>query len=1220
MWKHRLRGSVFFCLIAVAATPVVSQLGFEEVPWAGVQIVNPIDTVHAVAIYACPADSSDDLPYSWASVWDTTPDVASIPNYYKDVSFGKHRLTGDPYGRDSTHCFVSFPYTGVAVGDSGEAVTTTNLETWQERNTGTETCVNAVSFSDAYRGFAVGDSGLILRTTDHGVSWTTQTSPTAIHLNGVHSHRRSVHEAFAVGDSGTILGTADAGHTWTAQTCSVEVDLHGVSFTPETQFYDPSGKRGVAVGDSGAIVVTSSSGAHWLTISSGTTHDLYGVEFSWDNGVFAVGDSGTILRSTQGYTWQAVSSGVVRALYGVDFVDSLTGLVVGDSGTILRTADGGSNWEVLSSGTVRDLRAVRLASADVAVAVGDSGLMLRTQDGGDHWDTLSSETTKDLRDVALRKIEMYKDECYDFTWDILTRADSLIDFADFDSDDDDTVDMVFLLVLGFSGYSRPLLWIRGDVFPTNDTSASGDTIRVTPSRGMTNKIVSEENVLALPIHEYGHLLGLPDYYWFNIPVRGSGLGSFEPMTARGFQGLPSPFNPWFRSDYAAGSNAPFHWLTPVQVTSSLFSQPIQDITSGKVYELVSELVVDSVISGPRFLVTNHQRFSQWERNWPTKGLMIWHVFNDPNRSNSDSYRKTIDLEAPHGLWCWDTTSADTHIVYPDPVHGLDSLDVAGVAWNPGDDGIGSATCIYRLGIDTAFDAFTNPSSDEYNPVTVGAETLFFQNIASHIAIRNFDTTGVDTFVVRADLIVNQVESDNAAATGQNNGRRWLLDPDETAMHLVYASKGRIYYTTTDSNKVWYPAIPIGEGSYPALDLENAGDPAVIWIQQGVCNVTPSRIVFARKTGGSWTAPDTLHSISEELGPPSFVIDTLDLGHIAYKVHLCEQNGNSEIHYGTFDIASPDLQDTALDASGHGCGNASIGYTPYLNSVHVVWEKESKIWHTWKDAVSPGSGWHMASMISAQDTSETPSIDVLHDTVHVVWASKVGGGKSIIRYRRKTGSTWGSISSPSDTSLVTARQPIVVHGPGGLYAVWAEIPTGSSHSDIIYAEWDSLGWQRMGNFCTSPITDDYPQALQRPMAGAGNPVGLEVAWTSGNSLPFHVANSVASLRGRGGGGGQSAGLRSGAPRVFALKHPFPSPFVERAVLRYQVPYAARVTLRVFDLAGRLIRTVVDAQETPGYHTAEWIGEDDLGRSVSGGVYFARFESGKFTATRKMVLLR
>jgi len=93
-----------------------------------------------------------------------------------------------------------------------------------------------------------------------------------------------------------------------------------------------------------------------------------------------------------------------------------------------------------------------------------------------------------------------------------------------------------------------------------------------------------------------------------------------------------------------------------------------------------------------------------------------------------------------------------------------------------------------------------------------------------------------------------------------------------------------------------------------------------------------------------------------------------------------------------------------------------------------------------------------------------------------------------------------------------------------------------------------------------------------------------------------------------------------PKVFSLAQNRPNPISSITTIEYAVAKEGNVTLKVFDLAGRVIRTLVNAQKQPGYHTAYWDGRDDFGKKVTPGVYFYRIDAGNFTATKKLVLLK
>ena len=94
-----------------------------------------------------------------------------------------------------------------------------------------------------------------------------------------------------------------------------------------------------------------------------------------------------------------------------------------------------------------------------------------------------------------------------------------------------------------------------------------------------------------------------------------------------------------------------------------------------------------------------------------------------------------------------------------------------------------------------------------------------------------------------------------------------------------------------------------------------------------------------------------------------------------------------------------------------------------------------------------------------------------------------------------------------------------------------------------------------------------------------------------------------------------------PARFALYQNIPNPFNPVTVIRYDLPDARVVTLKVFDVSGRLVRVLRDgALEQAAAHMAAWDGRDETGRRVSSGVYFYRIHAGPDTETKGMVLLK
>ncbi len=100
---------------------------------------------------------------------------------------------------------------------------------------------------------------------------------------------------------------------------------------------------------------------------------------------------------------------------------------------------------------------------------------------------------------------------------------------------------------------------------------------------------------------------------------------------------------------------------------------------------------------------------------------------------------------------------------------------------------------------------------------------------------------------------------------------------------------------------------------------------------------------------------------------------------------------------------------------------------------------------------------------------------------------------------------------------------------------------------------------------------------------------------------------------------SATPRLKAPKVCTLHQNYPNPFNPYTQINYQIPKDNHVTLKIYNLLGQEIITLIDDQLTAGSHTATWNGRDSSSNKVSAGIYFCTMEAGEFTQTRKMVLL-
>ncbi|MCG8608515.1 T9SS type A sorting domain-containing protein, partial [bacterium] len=94
-----------------------------------------------------------------------------------------------------------------------------------------------------------------------------------------------------------------------------------------------------------------------------------------------------------------------------------------------------------------------------------------------------------------------------------------------------------------------------------------------------------------------------------------------------------------------------------------------------------------------------------------------------------------------------------------------------------------------------------------------------------------------------------------------------------------------------------------------------------------------------------------------------------------------------------------------------------------------------------------------------------------------------------------------------------------------------------------------------------------------------------------------------------------------PTEFQLSQNFPNPFNPSTSIRYGLPRAAKVSLKIFDLLGREVITLIEEEsKAAGYHIKTWNGHDRSGRPVASGLYVYRLVAGEFSQTKKMLLVK
>lgn len=93
-----------------------------------------------------------------------------------------------------------------------------------------------------------------------------------------------------------------------------------------------------------------------------------------------------------------------------------------------------------------------------------------------------------------------------------------------------------------------------------------------------------------------------------------------------------------------------------------------------------------------------------------------------------------------------------------------------------------------------------------------------------------------------------------------------------------------------------------------------------------------------------------------------------------------------------------------------------------------------------------------------------------------------------------------------------------------------------------------------------------------------------------------------------------------PAAYELSTARPNPFTGSTTIRYQIKEPGRVSLRVYNVAGQLVKTLVDGPQAADFYQVNWNGDTDRGTRATNGVYFYTIQANEFHATRRMVKLQ
>ena len=223
----------------------------------------------------------------------------------------------------------------------------------------------------------------------------------------------------------------------------------------------------------------------------------------------------------------------------------------------------------------------------------------------------------------------------------------------------------------------------------------------------------------------------------------------------------------------------------------------------------------------------------------------------------------------------------------------------------------------------------------------------------------------------------------------------------------------------------------------------------------------------------------------------------------------------------------------------------------------------------------------------------------------------------IKYSSSGSELWvATYNGPGYTDPITnityyddEAKALVVDGAGNIYVTGKSL--GPTHFDYATVEYSPSGaqlWVMRYNGLW-PFADDEANAIALDPTG-----GVVVTGYSSNSPDGPITDDYATIKYLPTMTGVT-GNENESPDGFSLKQNYPNPFNPSTVISYQIAVNSLVSLKVYDVTGKLVSVLVDEQKEPGRYEVRFDGTN-----LSSGIYFYKLETGPFTDVKKMNLVK
>jgi len=744
----------------------------------------------------------------------------------------------------------------------------------------------------------------------------------------------------------------------------------------------------------------------------------------------------------------------------------------------------------------------------------------------------------------------------------LELTDSEIDFSQYDNDGDNYVDALIIVHAG-PGYEETLdvTMIHSHKWNLDSTFTSDDgtylfEYNMNPEESAGYYQPTYERI---NIGVFCHEFGhtLGLPDLYDTDYSSSGVGAWSLMASGSYNGdSKTP------AHLDAWCKKEMGWIVPDVISESIIDHPFPEIiTSG----YAARLWTDGDSTNPEyFLIENRQR-KGFDSQLPGEGLLIWHV-DETQGSNRNEYNYLVGLEQADGLFQLEAEShygGDPNDSYPG---GLGKREFSEV---------------------TIPASFTNPYP--VYPDTNGLPDTTYAAVwgisdSDSLMYANLDVNYTRPRYELIDYFLNEINGDGDQYTepGETHGLSVIVTnyrADAQDVHL---------YIDIDNELIEIQQDSILLGDLPGNGMvDNIASPIEFSIPEGL-ESTISNLTFKVKD------PSNSDSL--------IVVQRLNLG--TPKILLVD---NDNLHFEEYETYYTDIFDSLKLPYVYYCRD-TMG-TPgseYLNFENIVWfssfdSLSSSDVDFLESYLDGGGRLFLTGQNIAEGLASGPDSLFLRDYLkcdydssqnRYAWLYGIDGsyiGSDSLRLLL----SFDGASNQDSRDLLKDIDP---EASANLFYVYGGEVQGVAGLEYI-GNYKLVFWAfgLEGLTSISPVVSTRLQAMQKVLDFLENGISTDVEDEQ------EISDQV--------------------PRQFALDQNYPNPFNPQTRISYQLDRSTdNVTLKVYNILGQEVRTLVNEPQDAGFYEVVWDSRDDSGNPVATGIYFYRLQADNLTETRKMVLLK